>query len=310
MAGQRGRNRSLPALGLSLIMKNKFPLIIAIVIGIGALFAIRQYVNKMEEQTAAQLKGDPVVAAATDIPAGAELTIRMLAAKEVPRQFIPAQAIQGSAQVKQILGSKTRVAIKAGEMILWSDLASETVGGLSSIIPAGQGAFTVSISKGINPGLIQPSDHIDIIGSFAVPKPTQPVPNTAATWRQGSDVVNVVLLQNVTVLAVGGAFGGGPKAPGEGGGGGDLTLSLKLPEAELLMFAGQNGQLGALLRRQGSTDVVPRDELPRVTFEKLEQIIGDLDGKHNFRNVEVQRGSQSESVPVTNNPAPPGGGQP
>jgi pilus assembly protein CpaB len=285
-------------------MKNKFPLIIAVIIGIAALFAIRQYVNRVEQETADQLKGDPVVAAATDIPAGTELTARMLTAREVPRQFIPAQAIEGSAQVKQIIGSKTRVAIKGGELILWSDLASETVGGLSSIIPEGQGAFTVSFSKGINTGLIQPSDHIDIIGSFAVPKATQPMPTTAATWRQASDVVNVVLLQNVTVLAVGGAFGGAPKTPGESNGGGDLTLSLKLPEAELLMFAGQNGQLGALLRRQGATDVLPRDELPRVTFEKLEQIIGDLDGKHNFRNVEVQKGSQSENVPVSNNPAP------
>jgi Flp pilus assembly protein CpaB len=280
-------------------MKNKFPLIIAIVIGVAALFAIRQYVNKMEQQTAAKLKGEPVVAAAADIPAGTELTSQMLFAKEVPRQFIPAQAIQGSDQVKQILGSKTRVAIRAGQIMLWSDLASEAGGGLSSIIPAGEGAFTVSISKGIKPGLIQPSDHIDIIGSFAVPKPTQPLPNSTATWRQGSDVVNVVLLQNVTVLAVGGAFGGATKSQGESGG--DLTLSLKLPEAQLLMFAGQNGELGAILRREGATDILPRAELPRVTFEKLEEIIGDLDGKRNFRNVEVQKGSKSETVPVKNN---------
>jgi pilus assembly protein CpaB len=282
-------------------MKNKFPLVIAIVIGVAALFAIRQYVNKMEQQAAAKLKGEPVAAAATDIPAGAELTAQMVGAKEVPPQFIPAQAIQGSDQVKLILGSKTRVAIKAGTIILWSDIANEAVGGLSSIIPTGQAAFAVSIAKGVNSGLIQPSDHIDIIGSFAVPKPTQPLPTTvatAATWRQGSDVVNVVLLQDVTVLAVGNAFGGSPKS--QGGSGGELTLSLKLPEAQLLMFAQQNGELGAVLRRSGATDVVPRAELPRVTFEKLEEIIGDLDGQRNFHTVEVQKGSRSESVPVSN----------
>jgi len=279
-------------------MKNKFPLVIAIVIGVAALFAIKQYVNKKEQQAAAQLKGEPVAAAATDIPAGAELTSQMVGTKGVPRQFIPAQAIQGSDQVKLILGSKTRVPIKAGTIILWSDIANEAVGGLSSIIPTGQAAFAVSIAKGVSSGLIQPSDHIDIIGSFAVPKPAQPMPTGAATWRQGSDVVNVVLLQDVTVLAVGGAFGGSPKS--QGGAGGELTLSLKLPEAQLLMFAQQNGELGAVLRRSGATDIVPRAELPRVTFEKLEEIIGDLDGKRNFHTVEVQKGSRSESVPVSN----------
>ena len=279
-------------------MKNKFPLIIAIVIGVAALFAIRQYVNKMQQQAAAKLKGEPVAAASADIPAGAELTAQMIGAKEVPPQFIPAQAIQGSDQVKLIIGSKTRVAIKAGTIILWSDMANEAVGGLSSIIPTGQAAFAVSIGKGVNSALIQPSDRIDIIGSFAVPKPTQPVPTGTATWRQGSDVVNVVLLQDVTVLAVGGAFGGSPKS--QGGSGGELTLSLKLPEAQLLMFAQQNGELGAVLRRSGATDIVPRAELPRVTFEKLEEIIGDLDGQRNFHTVEVQKGSRTESVPVSN----------
>jgi Flp pilus assembly protein CpaB len=208
-----------------------------------------------------------------------------------------------------ILGSKARVAIRKGQIMLWSDLASEAGGGLSSTIPAGEGAFTVSISKGIKPGLIQPSDHIDIIGSFAVPKPTQPLPNSTATWRQASDVVNVVLLQNVTVLAVGGVFGSATKSQG-GESGGDLTLSLKLPEAQLLMFAGQNGELGAILRREGATDILPRAELPRVTFEKIEEIIGDLDGKRNFRNVEVQKGSRSVTVPVKNNSTSQQGGQP
>ena len=287
-------------------MKNKFPLVIAIVIGVAALFAIRQYVNKMQQQAAAKLKGELVAAAATDIPAGAELTSQMIGAKEVPPQFIPGQAIQGNDQVKLILGRKTRVAIKAGSIILWSDVANEAVGGLSSIIPTGQGAFAVSIAKGVNSGLIQPGDHIDIIGSFAVPKPTQPLPTTTATWRQASDMVNVVLLQDVTVLAVGGAFGVSPQS--QGGSGGELTLSLKLPEAQELMFAEQNGELGAVLRRSGATDVIKRDELPRVTFEKLEEIIGDLDGQRNFRSVEVQKGSQSVTVPVNNNP--PQGGQP
>jgi Flp pilus assembly protein CpaB len=181
-------------------------------------------------------------------------------------------------------------------------LASETHGGLSSLIPAGEGAFSVSVSKGVKPGLIQPGDHIDIIGSFAVPKPNQPMPTGAASWRQGSDVVNVVLLQNVTVLAVGEIFSGAVKSQNESGG--DLTLSLTLAESQLLMFAQANGELGAVLRREGATAIAPRAELPRVTFEAIEKIIGDLDGKRQYRAVEVQKGSQTETVPVSNHTSP------
>lgn len=271
----------------------------AIIIGLAALFAIRSYVNKREQEASAKLRGEMVVAASVDVSPDTELTMQMLAPKEVPQQFIPVQAIQGSDQVKQILGRKTRVKIGAGQIILWSDLASEARGGLSSIIPAGEGAFTVSIAKGVKPGLIQPGDHIDILGSFAVPKPSQPTPESmSATWRQGSDLVNVVLLQNVTVLAVGETFGGSVKSQTESAG--DVTLSLKLSEAQTLMFAQQNGELGAVLRRDAATDVTSRASLPRITFEKIEEVIGDLDGKRNFRSVEVQKGSQTETVPVSN----------
>jgi len=279
-------------------MKSKFPLIMAVIIGILAFLAIRAYVNKMQQQAQDQLKGDPVVAARVDIRRGDEVTMQMIAPKSVPRQFIPRQALQGSDDVKLLLGRKAAVDIPKGQIILWSDLVTETKGGLSTIIPEGQGAFTVSIGKGIKPGLIQPSDHIDILGSFAAPKPTQPMPATAATWRQGSDMVNVVLLQNVTVLAVGEAFGSSPRS--ENAGGADLTLALTLPETQLLMFAAEHGELGAVLRREGTTAVKPRAELPRITFEAIEQIIGDLDQKRMYRSLEVQQGSQSITVPVLN----------
>jgi len=280
-------------------MKNKFPLIVAIIIGIAALFAIRQYVNNIQEQANAKLKGQDVVAANQSIPAGAVITDRMLYWQEVPKQFIPAQAIQGEDQVKLVIGSKTSVAIKAGQIILWSDLATETRGGLSSIIPAGEGAFTVSINVGVKSDLIQPSDHIDIIGTFSIPKPTQPLAGPVASWRTASDLVNVVLLQNVTVLAVGENYNG---ATGVNSTGGDLTLALTLPEAQELMFAAQNGQLGAVLRRGGSTDVMTRTDLPRITFDSIDKIIGDLDEQRNTRNIEVQKGgSENESISVKMN---------
>jgi len=269
----------------------------AVIIGILALLAVHSYVNKMQEQTQAQLKGETVVAARKEIPRNVEITMDMLTPKSVPRQFIPSQALRGSDDVKLLLGRKARYPIQTGQIIAWSDLEPEKTEGLSGIIPEGQRAFTISIARGLKPTMLQPGDHIDILGSFAAPKPNQPMPTTAASWRQSSDMVNVVLLQNVTVLALGDVMG--PSVPGRAEGG-DLTLSLTLPEAQMLMFAAEHGELGAVLRRWESTDVQPRADLPRITFEAVERLIGDLDDKRNYRTVEIQRGSSSTPVPVTN----------
>jgi Flp pilus assembly protein CpaB len=265
-------------------MKNKIPLLAAIVLGVVAILAIRSYVTRVEQEAKAKLKGKPVVAARVDIKLGTELELDMVAPKEVPSAFIPPQAIQGSLELKQILGRKVRVPLRAGQIILWSDLESERRGGLSALIPEGDGAFTVNISQGISSALIQPNDHIDVIASFAIPKPTQPVAGATASWRQASDMVNVVLLQNVTVLAVGDTMGLPPQGPaGQKAGSGPMTVSVTLPEAQLLMFAAQHGELGAVLRKEGAVSTLPRDQLPRVTFEAIEKIIGDLDQRRDKR---------------------------
>jgi Flp pilus assembly protein CpaB len=173
--------------------------------------------------------------------------------------------------------------LRAGQIILWSDLESERRGGLSGLIPESDRAFTVNIGQGVSSSLIQPNDHIDIIASFAIPKGNQPAAGPVASWRQASDMINVVLLQNVTVLAIGEMMGGANRGPEEKGGSGPMTLSVTLPEAQLLMFAAQHGELGAVLRREGATKTLPRDQLPRVTFEAIEKIIGDLDQRRDKR---------------------------
>ncbi len=274
------------------------PLIIAVVLGVIALLAVRSYVKRVEANAAAKLTGRPVVAAAQDIPKGTELKMEMLSAKDVPESFIPPQAIEGSDNVKLILGRKLRVDITSGQIVLWSDLEAENRGGFSTLIPEGERAFSVDIARGVKGGLLQPNDHIDIIGSFTSSREsTPPVAGAAAaTWREQSDTVNAVLLQNVTVLAVGENFGGRPIQEGQQGG--ELTLSLTLPEAQLLMFAQEHGELGGVLRREGDVNSQPREQLPRIAMKELDSVIGNLDQARKRRIIQIQKGQKIEEVTV------------
>lgn len=280
-------------------MKSKLPLIIAVLFGAAALFSIRSYQSKIDQARAESERGVKVLAARLAIPAGAEITTEMLREREVPEKYLPAQIIRRTADLKLVVGRRTAVRIEPNQLMLWSDLAGESSrSGFSGLVPAGERAYTVSIAKGLRSGLVQNGDHIDIMATFAIPKGGES--GGGGGWRPGgSDMVNVVLLQNVTVLAVGDSYGDGTR----GDGGTDLTLSLTLQESQSLMFATQHGELGAVLRRDGSSETLGRDKLPRVTFEGVEQIIGSQDGDRMTRTVEVQKGTRTESIPVSATPS-------
>jgi len=90
----------------------------------------------------------------------------------------------------EIIGQRVIIALKRGDVILWSNFVETKTGeNLSDIIKVGERAFTMSvdiISSIAN--FLRPNDHIDIIGTF-----NDPQKGTTAT---------LTILQNVTILAV------------------------------------------------------------------------------------------------------------
>lgn len=274
-------------------MKNRIPLIAALVLGVIAVLFIRSYIQRVEDEAAARLRGRPVVSARVNIPEGAAITEAMLMPKEVPAQFIPPQAIEGTAELRQIIGRRTRVPLAAGQAVLWSDLEVERRGGLAVLIPEGERAFTAPITAGVPSTLLQSNDRVDILGLFTLPQEGEQPRGGQAAWRESSDLVCVVLLQNVSILAVGENLTGLVR-PGDTQSGGDLTFAVTLQEAQLLMFAGQHGQLGVALRGEGEVEMIEREQLPKVTFQALETVIGSLDEKRSSRVVEIMRGRDRE----------------
>jgi Flp pilus assembly protein CpaB len=275
-------------------MNKKLALLVAGIVAVLAFFGIKSYQKQESDRQQSVQKGVRIVAARDDIKADTEITDKMLGYQEVPEQFVPAQAVP-FANKTMLVGRTAKFSINRGKLVLISDVKEDEPVSLSSFIPPHEGAFTITLAKGIRPSLMRNGDHIDIIGSFAAPKPNQPLPTAATSWRQASDMVNVVLLENVTVLAVGDSYSG---ATGRMDSTGEITVSVQLREAQLLMFAAEHGELGAMLRRQGATEIQPENERTKLSFAEIENIIGDIDHKRNVRLIEVEKGGKTQFVPV------------
>ena len=278
-------------------MKNRIPIVVAVVLGIVAVLAINSYVKRMKEETEQKYRGKPVIAARSNIPAGGEIGEKMLTLKKVPSQYIPRQAMTTPEERRQIIGRKTRVPIRAGQLILWSDLEMEKRGGLSALIPEGERAFSVGIEAGIKSALLQINDRVDILGIFSVPQ-DDPGVRAGVGIGAGDDTACVVLLQNVNIIALGTTIGSTRGGAADAGGGGQITFSVTLPEAQLLLFSEQHGDLALALRREGEIEVMAREDLPRVTMEQLEDITRELDGKRQARVIQVRKGTEVEEVTI------------
>ncbi len=250
-------------------MKSRMPIVIAIILGVVAVVAIKRYIDQIKANANAQLVGRKVVGARVDIQKGKELTEEMVRWITIPERFITAQHIQGDMNLRLIIGRKLEYPVQAGIPILWSQFESEHHGGLSSLIPEDKVAFTLETSSGIKTGLIQPNDKVDLILSLSLPKPPDPLnPTPVETYER--EMVNFVLLQNVTVLAVGEVFGPGQTGEQDAA----ITLALTLQESQLVMFSSQNGEIGIVLRREGESTIVPHKDLPRITFDNVEDLVG------------------------------------
>ncbi len=278
-------------------MKNRIPIIAAIIMGVVVVMGIQRYVARIQQEAAERLKGSPVVAAAVDIPAGTEIAEGSLMTIPVPPRYIVRQAMTTKSEMRQVEGRKTRVDVRKGDILLWADLELEKPGGLSSLIPKGERAFSIAIGSGINQELLQLNDRVDIVGIFAEPQETGLIGQQTGFAGEETTAC-VVLLQAVNILALGTTMGDGYTDPsGPAAGGGDATFSVSLQEAQLLMYASQYGDLAMALRREGEVEFFDRAELPRITMAELEAKTGELDTKRK-RQIQVMRGAAVETIEV------------
>jgi pilus assembly protein CpaB len=220
-------------------------LLIALSLATLAMVSVFFYSRSLEQEAVGGAKISVLVAAG-NIPAGTRLARSQLAQRRVPEAYMN-KAFIHTDEENTIVGTKAIRNIAPGEDVLWSDIEVQRAAathGLAAAVPTGMRAFTLPVdASGALAGLLRPSDHVDIMGTFA-------------RAQNGADYATVTLLQNVLVLATGDVRGDGEESLNGAHSFGNITVAVDLEEAELLAFCAQRGPLSIALRNKEDMEII------------------------------------------------------
>lgn len=198
-----------------------------------ALFLL--YARRMEIETAGGDRID-VLVAVSKIERGTSLKEDLLTTRSIPQAFVDDRMVRASER-EQVLGLKAAEPVGVSQAVLWSDVVTtrEEKRDLSALVQPGYRAVSAPFAANPSFSLIRPGDFVDVLSIVA--------------QGRGDERDAIVLLQRVLVLAIGNDLSGGAakgkpastQAP-------TLTLSLDLPEAQMLSLAAQRGPLAVALR--------------------------------------------------------------
>lgn len=282
-------------------MSNRLPLIVAIILGLSAVFLSNRYFQKKEKELFQGTKPKPVLVAARDISIDVIVKKSDIKIAQIPTKFIQPSAIHSE---KAVVGKMTTAFILKGEQIVSTKLVSPEKGKWLAIkTPPKKRAVTISANSvtGVA-GLLKPGDYVDILGTFDLIK-------AGEGGRQEIQSVSIPLFQNVLVLAVNqemskfslpqknkkGRFEQEKEVS-------TVTLALSPQEAENLVFAEEKGKIRLLLRSPKDEQIAP---LSVVNFNTLLQnFSSSIPSKKTQKikkkeNVEVFRGLEKEDVETT-----------
>jgi pilus assembly protein CpaB len=229
---------------------NRRALLLALIVGAIGVFLVLLYQRRFEQEASGGEKVKLLIAV-KPIERGKVITDDMVATREVPQAYVEDRAIK-EAEKPKILGLRIGNTVQAQQTLMWTDLvtASEERRDLSDIVQPGNRAVTIKTTReDSSVALIRPGNYVDVI---------------AVMGKEGSEARSAaVLLQRVLVLAAG-LETSADLDPSKKQGAPDrdnlLTLSLTLPEAQLLAAAQEKGKITVALRNpedQRTVDRIP-----------------------------------------------------
>ena len=232
--------------------KSLLPLLIAIVLGLGAaVFAKNWMKSRIEAVEAEKRSGVQVVVAAGEISFGQKITAEHLKTVGWPRDSIPEGVFHSTADV---VGKIANQKLVAGEAILKSRTVGQAGGSsLAALIEPNKRAVTVRVNDVIGvAGFLLPGNRVDVLA-------TRDLNRSKAQTR--------TLLQNVKVLAVDQTAALEKDKPVVVRA---VTLEVDPKQAELLVQATEEGSVQMALRNPDEAAMVetaaaePAAPRPRV----------------------------------------------
>ena len=231
---------------------NRRALVLALIVGMLGVFLLVLYQRRFEVEASGGEKVKLLIAV-KPIERGKVITDDVVATREVPQAYVEDRAIKEVEKAK-ILGLRVGNTVQAQQTLMWTDLitASEDRRDLSDIVQPGNRAVTIKTSReDSSVALIRPGNYVDVIAVMGQ--------NQQSELRAAA-----VLLQRVLVLATG-LDTSGDLSPAEKNNvvsdrDNLLTLSLTLPEAQLLAAAQEKGRITVALRNpedQRTIDRIP-----------------------------------------------------
>jgi pilus assembly protein CpaB len=251
---------------------NRRALVIALIVSILGAVLVAVYLRRFEVEASGG-EPTPVLVILKPIEPGEVITDEHLATRQVPRAYVEDRAVLAKDKAK-IIGLRMGQSIDTQQTLMWTDLAiaMEERRNLSSLIQPGMRAITVGAANKADKAhaLIRPGDRLDVIATLAGnPK------------KEKKTDTSVVLLQNVLVLAVGTDTGAETHdKKGREGKNLLLTLSVTVPESQLLALAIERGKLSVALRNPDDVRII--DSISDVHASALSDT-GQRAGVQSFR---------------------------
>lgn len=215
------------------VNRNLMYLVVALGLGAVAAFAAVQYiqgeVSKRTHQGETTLT--QVAVPTQDMDTGTVITEDVLAIREVPAEFVPADAVTPE-NYTELMGRMLRAPVREGAP-LGSSALVPIYDQFSRVIEAGNVGYTLQVDETNSiSGMIAPGDRVDVL-------------LLVDDERRGGRVLP--LLQDIIVLATGTRVG---ESPADEQGYSTLTFELQPSQAEKLTVANKAGSLRVMLRQR------------------------------------------------------------
>lgn len=242
-------------------MKNVVPLIIAVILGLAAVFAVSRMVSKTSQAQEAMVD---VVVAARDLALKEEVKDGYIAPRSIPQSAVSARHVLWS-RVNMILGQTILRSVGKGDFILLNDVGMNR--SLGVLVAEGEWAVPVTFADASIIQFLQPGDEIAILGTFSIKK-TIPSTDLSAPPTVVEERATSVVFPCVRVLDI----GSGDGVSREEGNVKTVVLALPPQQAATLIAAQRIAELYPALRRSNDSSSLNRLDggvVDQSTFAEL-----------------------------------------